>query len=448
MKTCAHVTIATLLAVGTGVFCVDFAGAAEQRKGPLKDMPSEPQGEHLEKIKALGDNEWVRLGAPAPDPEWGVARGRSWGGKAFVLAPDIRGAFFGGEGNHAYVKPDGYGMNDYWVYDINAHRWICIHPGVYTRNFSQQVKDGDLRVNEKGQVVNREGRVMPGHLVHAWGFFAYDTDRNRFATAVGHAYNAYFFPGTLYNAPNRKDVLEGLRNLQKEIKAREPKLKSPLYYDTAMGEFEWYPASGNQPRMGFPQFFYIPPRKQFFLFGQDKGAYFDPEQNVWTPVKVKGKRLYGYDINACYDTKRNVIYSGKFGPGSRDELEKAGNRHVLLVYDIETDTWSQPDAKGECPTRWSTNRCSIHYDSVNDVVVFFDYAYSKEKVRVYDPETSTWLDPLPMPDGIQRRWDHGHAFYDPELNVHFVFLAGDSRDNGIMWAYRYKRGEWNEGEGM
>jgi hypothetical protein len=31
------------------------------------------------------------------------------------------------------------------------------------------------------------------------------------------------------------------------------------------------------------------------------------------------------------------------------------------------------------------------------------------------------------------------GFYDPELNVHLWHAAGDGRDNGTMWAYRYRR---------
>ena len=31
------------------------------------------------------------------------------------------------------------------------------------------------------------------------------------------------------------------------------------------------------------------------------------------------------------------------------------------------------------------------------------------------------------------------GFYDPDLNAHFVHVASDSGDNGIMWVYRYKK---------
>src|ERR1044071_2010563 len=79
-------------------------------KGPLAGLPGQP-GPHVGKIKALKDNSWLELGAPAADPSWGRARGRSWTAK-MPLAPELHGAFLFGEGVHGYTKPDGHYMDD------------------------------------------------------------------------------------------------------------------------------------------------------------------------------------------------------------------------------------------------------------------------------------------------------------------------------------------------
>src|SRR4051794_21699685 len=89
----------------------------------LKELPSQP-GPHVEKIRALGENQWLELGKPAADAKWGRARGRSWCA-TMPFAPKLRGAFLYGEGVHGYAKTDGRYMDDLWVYDINSHRWIC-----------------------------------------------------------------------------------------------------------------------------------------------------------------------------------------------------------------------------------------------------------------------------------------------------------------------------------
>ena len=85
------------------VLAAFFTGSltlSADEKGPLAELPSKP-GPHIEKIKAMGDNQWLNLGVPAADPKWGKARGSSWGAKALILAPDLRGAFLFGEGVHA-----------------------------------------------------------------------------------------------------------------------------------------------------------------------------------------------------------------------------------------------------------------------------------------------------------------------------------------------------------
>jgi hypothetical protein len=102
-----------------------------ERKGPLAGLPSVP-GRHLERIRPLADDTWLNLGAPAPDPKWGRALGRSWSPR-MPYAPDLRGAFLAGEGSHGWVNPKtNRQMDDYWFYDINGHRWICIYPGTST----------------------------------------------------------------------------------------------------------------------------------------------------------------------------------------------------------------------------------------------------------------------------------------------------------------------------
>src|SRR5262245_39137082 len=87
------------------VASADPKTAKASDKSPMSGMPSAP-GAHLDKIKALGDGQWVSLGKPAPDPKWGGARGRAWAEMSY--APELRAAFLYGEGVHGYTKPDGY----------------------------------------------------------------------------------------------------------------------------------------------------------------------------------------------------------------------------------------------------------------------------------------------------------------------------------------------------
>ncbi len=56
---------------------------------------------------------------------------------------------------------------------------------------------------------------------------------------------------------------------------------------------------------------------------------------------------------------------------------------------------------------------------------------------IYDPAANSWTEkPLAMPKEIGQC---PSGFYNPDLNAHFVHVAGDSDDNGTMCVYRYKK---------
>jgi hypothetical protein len=280
--------VATLCMAFTAVAGTSQTLFAQDKKGPLTDLPSKP-GPHVEKIKALGDNEWLKLGAPAADPKWGKARGSSWGAKALILAPEKRGAFLFGEGVHAFVKPDGHVMDDLWFYDLNAHAWMCLHPGTNTKTFTQRVKDKELLIDEKGQLIDKTKQPVPVHtLVHAWGYLAYDSDRKKFAFlswngTAGGPVPRYFLGG-------EKEMDEGLKLLEEQLKGKKKLVFSPWFYDVASGRFERSPATNPTAvnAGGFPQFHYLPSMKRFFAVGSDTVATFDPAKDEWTDLKPNG----------------------------------------------------------------------------------------------------------------------------------------------------------------
>ena len=149
-------------------------------KSPLAGLPS-AAGAHLEKIKALADNQWLNIGAPAPDPKWGKARGRSWAQMSY--APDLRAAFLYGEGRHGYVKPDGFYQDDLWAYDLNGNRWICLYPGTDTNSVSLKMDANGFEVDDTGQPIPV---AMAGH---GFNMMAYDTDQKKFMfvpSAIGN----------------------------------------------------------------------------------------------------------------------------------------------------------------------------------------------------------------------------------------------------------------------
>ena len=107
---------------------------------------------------------------------------------------------------------------------------------------------------------------------------------------------------------------------------------------------------------------------------------------------------------------------------------------------MKTNTWLNSPDKGTLPSNFASNYSCVHYNSVCDRLIVILFAAEKKGVCVFDPETGAWdNEPTPLPSGIPTSC--GHGFYSPEVNAHFLYTAGDSReDNGTMWAYRYKNG--------
>jgi hypothetical protein len=420
-------TLATLAALTV------FAPAARSRdepKGPLAERPSKP-GPHVEKVKTLGDNAWLHLGAPAADPKWGRARGRSWSTNQ-PFAPDLRGGFVFAEGVHAYVKPDGRYMNDLWVYDANAHRWLCLDPGIETKTVAKRIKNKELTLNADGLLVENNGRPLPPLLIHAYGYLGYDPERKKFLT-FGSQFGNYFTTG-------KGGVFEEANKLYQELRGdKKYPAHSPFFYDTRSGRWEAFAVEGapkGQP-YGANLLVYVTSKKQFFYGGSDGVWFFDHDRKKWTDAKPKGTPPSGIDRCAAYDAKRDRIYH--HGKGTKE------NPDGFLVYDVKTNEWSRPKPKGTGPAYSSSYESLFHFDAAADRLVVIRLYTTKDEpglrrgVYAYDPVTNAWADPLPLPEEVTKTIKNGNfGWHDPAANAYYLHFASDSADDGTMWAYRYR----------
>jgi hypothetical protein len=391
------------------------------RTGPLTELPSRP-GPHIDRIKALAENAWLELGAPAADPKWGRARGRSWTAK-MPLAPELRGAFLAGEGVHGYTKPDARYMDDLWFYDINAHRWSCCYPGADTKTL-------DLKINADGFEATPDGMPLPvASMVHGYEMMTYDTELKRFMSMPNpHGYEKRALP-------------QRQRWWQKP-----PGDASPWLFETGTGRWNRLRTGTPAPPSSYGDtLIYLPARKQAFFAHRSNNVWlYDVPSNKWQKVAVKGpKPPFGIDATACYDSKRERIYMG----GGSYPVAPAGS-NAFWIYDLKTNTWIDPHPKG-APARGSTSyptkNALMLYDSINDVVLLivhssFDSSADRVGIYVYDPTTNSWsTEGLPVPGKLAGNRKPKNGFYDPELNAVFIHTAGDSQDDGVIWVYRYRR---------
>lgn len=405
------------------------------RSGPLAQLPSKP-GAHIEKINKLGDNEWVNLGAPKADPKWGRGIGRSYGAKALIMDPNLRGAYFAGEGRHNFIKENGFGMDDFWFYDINSHQWICLYPGIDIKNFNKQVKEGELQVGAHGLLQDKSGDLVPIHvLTHAWHFLTFDTHLQKLAFQGSDGLDTMYLPGG-------EEVKEGLAILneqRKKILNKDFSYKwriepgySLWYYNSTSGKFEKNIATGSwgQSERSFPQLHYIAKEKKYILIGVAGTAYFDPSKNQWTEAGSVGPKAKSYDATGCYDSKRDIIYSND---GCGDELTR------MLAYDMKTGKWTDLKPNGTPPVTGDSNVSYFEYDADLDKVIAIQYAGKGAGIFLYDPTTNTWEAPLAFPKDFPERHFACNTCYDPLLNVYFCISGNDSEDNCEVWAYRLKK---------
>ncbi len=408
------------------------------RRLPLAGLPS-PEGAHVAKIKAMGDNSWLNLGTPAPDGQWGDGIGRAWS-STMPYAPELRGAFLYGEGRHgACTKRGGrtHYNDDLFFYDVNANKWVCVYPGMETGTYN-------LTVNDDGFEVNAEGHPVPvAPFVHSYRMITYDTDRKMFVHMWSPSgYWRKHFPKRVALIEKNVDRLNGLgRGWSKVNQA------SPWMYDTVAGHWLRFKTKARTPKAGHgSHLIYLPPQKKFFFLGGGGTHLYDPAKNDWEALKPTGSRPpQPIDAASCYDPKRQLIYVA-MGSYPKNDSKEVENR--VHAYDVRKNVWIDLEAKGKLPPRpRPVSGCGItrmHYDSANDVILFFSFAtditgsLERRGIYAYDAGKNEWTQATGefAPD-----WPRGcnHTFYDPVLNAHFIYKARDSAGKGTMFVYRYRR---------
>ena len=407
--------------IATGILLLlGLSAWGQEAKGPLAGLPG-AGGPQVERLRALGDNAWLELGAPAADPKWGRARGRSWT-TIMPYAPELQGAFLFGEGVHGYAKPDGRYMDDLWFYDVRGHRWICCYPGADRKTL-------DLKLNADGFEATAEGEPIPvASQVHGYQMNTYDVDRKRFMSMPNpHGYE--------------KKALQQRATWFKPA----PADASPWVYETITGRWNRSRTGTPAPASGFGDtFHYVPSmKKAFFAHRSQEVAIYDPAANTWTKPNPSGPPPpFGIDATSCVDTKRERIY---IGGGSYPVAPDGTN--AFRIYDLKSNAWIDPKPKGS-PCRGSnsypTKNALMVYDPKHDVVLLVFHSHHDDKpeklgIYVYDPEANGWAEEaLPVPEKLGRDRKPKNGFYSPELNAIFIHSAGDSQDDGAIWAWRYK----------
>lgn len=387
------------------------------KDSPLYGLPS-AEGSHLAELKALGDNSWLSLGKPGADPEHGVARGRAYSPR-MAYSSALRGAFYTGEGVHGWFdEASGVYQDCVWVYDVNAHRWVCVKPGT-------NGKTVELELNQDGFEVDLQGDLVPvAFSGHGYEFLTYDSDRHRFVFVTG-AVNTYWVK------------CMGERRMKWLENKSQPLTWSshPWQYDVASAKWMRQPTAGPRPKISRATtgVHYIPAKKRVFVSASGSSTWFyDTAANRWGEINTKGTQLpvKGSPVT-CFDRKRERIYV--LGMKAMPDLE-------MHYFDLKKRVWVDTELESPILTaknQYLTGGHSLAYDSQNDVILFKRSGHS---YHLFEPETNRLNStPLELPAGYQTKYLVATAFYSPDHNAFFIHQAGDSSTNGRMWAYRYRK---------
>lgn len=421
MTSVSKFAVLALAAVAATAFAAENGkkSAKPKRPNPLSALPSKP-GAHVAKIKALGEDAWLNLGKPAPDPKWGMGRGRAYSPK-MAYASDLNGAFYAGCGRHGYVKPDKHFMDDMFFYDAAAHKWICLHPGA--------TKTMKLKLNEHNFEVTLDGINHPvSFLSHAYNMVTYNSKLRKYMLIY------HYSPWWTKAIPQRGDWL-GIAPKDRGNPYRAGKLngnpKHPVFWNVDANRWErQFVADKVSPGKNLGILEYIPEKEQAFYMGNRTPHYYDFKTNKWISTEAVLPAKIKYDYVGCYDSKRSRIYM----------LYRAD----MYSFDMKANKWTVLE-KAPRSFGYSTQG-QLNFDSASGMVIGIAFGPTKDGKHpggayVYDPDKNTWTAPTSKMPAIRGT---GASFYHAKYNVHYLHRARDSTDNGVMLVYRYKKASEEE----
>lgn len=394
------------------------AGAADiaaAGRNTSESLPS-AEGHTISAIRAMKPGTWLDLGVPAPDPKWGRARGRAWTSKmAFSAA--LGGAFLFGEGIHGWVNPsNGHYMDDLWLYDVNAHRWVALYPGTDTRSPPK------LLITRDGFEGIAPDRPVPiATMVHGYEMTAWDSVRQLFFSMPNH--HVYY-----------GRALPSIAKFRRENSARLNRLSaSPWMFDPWNRKWHRLKTTTPSPKSGYGDvLMFIPSQRKLFFYRLRRAFYYDPENNSWQPISTRGHAPpFGIDPTACHDRKRDRIYIG----GGAYPVAKGEN--ALWIFDVLSRGWINPRPKGSPGgNHYGTNVAVMTCDFLKDSVHLFRSRGKNRGLYIYDAGKTAWRDkPVSLPTFWRKRIG-ASGFFHPTLGVHFIHTANDSSANGTIIVYR------------
>jgi hypothetical protein len=465
--------VATILAIMASASLAAENGKADNKNRrwtpPYKDDPK-----IVAQLKALGDNESVRLAKPKVTGLTGgwkkssrFAQGpftRDYCTK-MPYASDRKTALYCGQGHN-----DPH-YNDAWEYHLGSNTWHCLSmpdggsTETYWRNYWTKVYGRNGKGIEKNEAKRKamKGKIKAWaqrNLVIKDGYL--QTSKNGFPVFQWHTWDGltydpitgrmhWAFLGGEAQKGNLKKYCKAVgKNFNEEVKKTKPYL-GLCSFDPGTRKWSVTFRKDPMPRMrGMGGFLhYLPDQMKVIWYvsasNVTPGDYdmwsWDLLTDKWTKLKPNG----GKSI-------RELVLKAKVAPP--EELQVAYSpKHKKLVavmgkfvytYDVVKNEWKRVAENKEVHAYDS--HTVFDYDSANDVFILVQpqhshATYSPVKYHnhnkgffAFSLNTMKWETLTPKGAGTFRKpkYEALKGYYDPEHNVFVISAQG-------VWAYRYKR---------
>lgn len=405
-------------ALAACAFSVQLFALAGDAETP--SFEAAPDAELLARLEALPANTWMKL------PPCKTTGDLAWLGKdqdyrrmgprvrdycnRAVWAPERKRALYCGAGHN--IHP----YNDVWEFDLAANTWICLYGAdpSFSRRF-QGPEEQDVAWVKAHAVLKdgvlRSPRGAPLRPAHTWWGVAYDTDRKRLVFWDAHKGILFTDRALIAKALGidpKDELLKGSGSGPGEAYVFEFDPETRTWQDVLTKVPKAYESSELE---------YLGDRKTLWL-QSGKTYTLNADRKGWTDG---GKSPFGAGGVTAYDPDTHSVV--------------AVTREQTWIYSTQTGAWKQGKAlDGDGAIVPSS---TFAYDSAAKRFVLYTHVAKKDEPKaaprlwLYDVATDTWSDPAPQ--GERCAAGNVAGYYDAARNVTVIY------SNAQTWVYRAKK---------
>lgn len=380
------------------------------------EHPAGKKPVHNPQIAALGDGGSVQLKTSEPTP-----LGRGFCARMPYDPVNRVGIVYG-----ASHSLGGTAQNDVWSFDASTATW--------TELVKTDPSKLDLRYNEMGVQVPKDGPLRPPGVGHTYNVTCFDEGLGKLVSLRGGT------PPWLGSWP-AKEMIEKTQAAARAdgVDLAKARLSLPWLFDVKTRTWALAaPEAGDTPRHTRAEACCYDPKNKRVLYwsvdgdvaNKKGGVYaYDSAANKWTFSVTKGGPAPGIENLCSWDSinGRVLYFAGNY---TKERIVKAFDYATLVWTDLPATGWPEG-------LKFSSGGATLSFDSRNGVGLVFVAEADGVRVLPYDVRKGEFG---PEQKIAWRVGGHLMSYYDPDQNA-VILMGGGDLAKSQTWAYRYRRAE-------